>query len=545
MRLNRLNVFRPSGALHQRKAEAIQYSFFDDFARDDGAIGNGWHAGLTWAISSGKVLNSPIPGSNIFPNGVGGFEGTYAGGKAPGWNTVGGTSQSEETIIVHEGVSAQKITVASNSTALQKIFSNLFTIGDWYSFRAWAYPDVNVNVEHFINDTTATHGDGLVLNFANTWNEHSVIFKPRGKGWFEKSTVGGAATVIFDDFSINKFTFTDLIATRETSISDVDISIDATRGSLLMSNVGIIANLDSNTNPLNYLMAFVRYHNNYNNNLCSVIVDKCVNGVTTNLINVGNLSYGAGRTLRLVKDGTSVGVFYNGTQVGDTITVSNLSVLNNKIHGMFSVHGSDTIDNVVITNTEDGGGLKTPVVGTNNIFGIGDSIMACGGSTDSLVYHTAATVQERTQNAWFQLPTQYAVGSLTTAGAATNIDGQLAGKNETPTYVLILLGANDLSVTEADWKTNYRYILDAVHAKWPSTAIHCGKSFRQSGALPANQWIPDMIAEHPDYLFGGFDLADVLDGKTDIYTSDGLHPNHDGCVAIGEQWATVLGYPAA
>ena len=229
---------------------------------------------------------------------------------------------------------------------------------------------------------------------------------------------------------------------------------------------------------------------------------------------------------------------------GGTITVSNMSLLNNKRHGIFSVYAGNTIDNVSITNVVDGGGLTAPLVETNNIFAIGDSITAMGGTTDYYPIHIAAAIQARTGNAWFAKPESYAVGSLTTVNAAAAIDGQLAGKNNTPTYVLILLGANDNNTSEQDWKTAYRYILDAVHAKWQSTPIHCGKSFRQSTGLAANAWIPDMIAEHPDYLFGGFYLGDIFDGHTDIYTDDGLHPNHDGRVAIGEQWATILGYPA-
>jgi lysophospholipase L1-like esterase len=111
---------------------------------------------------------------------------------------------------------------------------------------------------------------------------------------------------------------------------------------------------------------------------------------------------------------------------------------------------------------------------------IGDSITAGNfDEVDSLGWPTHLVVNMRTLTGglWRELPARYAVGGLTTAAAAAGIDAQLASRTDTPYYVLILLGANDLSAVEADWKTNYRYILDAVHTKWSAAKIYCGKSY--------------------------------------------------------------------
>lgn len=142
---------------------------------------------------------------------------------------------------------------------------------------------------------------------------------------------------------------------------------------------------------------------------------------------------------------------------------------------------------------------------------------------------------------WTERPTRYAAAGLTTAQAAAAIDAELASRTDTPQHVLILLGTNDLGeLVEADWKTDYRYILDAIHTKWSTAQIHCCKSYRMGSVLQVNPWIDDLVAEHPTYLFQSYDLADTIQGNEATLTVDNLHPNHAGSIAIGNAIATIL-----
>lgn len=538
MRLNRLNVFRPNAAWLYQKQEVVAYSFSDDFARSDGAIGNDWDASATWAILSGVAKNTPVPNAtNVFAS-VGGFEGTYVNGVAPGWTVVG--VGSEETTIVHGGVSAQRLATTGVGQKIQHMFSTGLTVNEFYIGKIYAYPvDTAVSLAFYIND----HGSGLFhtdyvgWGVQGVWNEMHAIGLATATGWFMNAVVNKTAITIFDDFSVHKLPFTDLIATRLTTTSNIDVSVDVTKPDKQLGVTGIIACLDDKDTPTTYLLAYIDCNN-------KIHLRKCVSGASTPLITPVNITYVAGKTLRLVKSGTSVGVFYDGVQKGDTITVSDVALYNNKRHGLFSADQSVSLDNLEMITPDGDGGLATPAVGTNNIFAIGDSITA-GGLGDGWVYYLTETLKTRTGNMWFEKPLRWAEGGMDTAEAVTKVDGQLTARSETPTYILILLGTNDFDVIEADWKDDYRYILNALHTKWASTPIYCAKSYRDGSVLVVNPWIDDLIAEHTDYLFDGGDIADVLEGNEATLTYDGLHPNVAGHTLIGEYMATVLGYPEA
>lgn len=149
-----------------------------------------------------------------------------------------------------------------------------------------------------------------------------------------------------------------------------------------------------------------------------------------------------------------------------------------------------------------------------------------------------------TGTTWSELPARQAIGGYDTAEMAAVIDSALALRVDYPQYILILLGANDVIAmpSETDWKTNYRYILDACHTNYPSALIGCLKTFREGYATELatlNGWLDDLIAEHPDYLFDGYDSADILSGHPELYTG-GVHPNHAGYVLMAEEMTVIL-----
>jgi lysophospholipase L1-like esterase len=159
--------------------------------------------------------------------------------------------------------------------------------------------------------------------------------------------------------------------------------------------------------------------------------------------------------------------------------------------------------------------------------------------------HLVEAMQTATSQEWFELPVRYAVGGNTVERTKDNIDGILGSRSDTPTYTLILLGANDPwvteNLTEASFKADYRTVLDAIRAKWTTRPIYLGKSWREGSQATmdmVNGWIDDLIAEHPSYLFNAYDSYNVLDGHAEL--SDGVHPNHAGCIAMADEWTSVL-----
>ena len=74
---------------------------------------------------------------------------------------------------------------------------------------------------------------------------------------------------------------------------------------------------------------------------------RCVAGVYTDIISA-SVTYAAGATLRVIKDGTSYSLYYNNIQVGTTQTISDAGIVDNTIHGLFSTYSGNTLDNLVI-----------------------------------------------------------------------------------------------------------------------------------------------------------------------------------------------------
>ena len=59
------------------------------------------------------------------------------------------------------------------------------------------------------------------------------------------------------------------------------------------------------------------------------------------------MTYAAGRVLRLVCSGNSVSVYYDGAQVGSTVTVSDAGIVSNVNHGKFSTYAANTFADYV------------------------------------------------------------------------------------------------------------------------------------------------------------------------------------------------------
>lgn len=150
-------------------------------------------------------------------------------------------------------------------------------------------------------------------------------------------------------------------------------------------------------------------------------------------------------------------------------------------------------------------------------------------------------------------PLRYATGGWTTQVVRDGIDAALAARSDTPDYVLVNLGANDVNTGDpgATWKTNTAYIADALHVKWPAAVVYLTKVWRRNTGLQAagiaaiNGYIDELVAEpaRSSWLRVGINEANILEGGDDgaTYTSDGVHPNAAGATLEAAAWRNVLG----
>jgi hypothetical protein len=129
-----------------------------------------------------------------------------------------------------------------------------------------------------------------------------------------------------DDFSLKPLTLSSLFNSVNVSAStDYTVQTDVTLTSGTQG--GIVMNLNSDTSPTNFVIA---YHDGINAHL-----EKGVGGTYTSLINTA-ATYVPGATLKVIKNGTSYSLFYNGTQVDVTKTISDAGIISNTRHGLFS-----------------------------------------------------------------------------------------------------------------------------------------------------------------------------------------------------------------
>lgn len=152
-----------------------------------------------------------------------------------------------------------------------------------------------------------------------------------------RGNASGPNDFILASASAKALTLSSLLSTRPYASADCDISVAVTRTA--GTQAGLCARLDSAATPANFLIAYL-------DGAANVKVDKAVAGVYSAVI-TGAVSYVAGRVLRLVCSGNDVSVYYNGTQVGTTQTVSDAGITGNLRHGLFSTYAANSFSGYV------------------------------------------------------------------------------------------------------------------------------------------------------------------------------------------------------
>lgn len=150
----------------------------------------------------------------------------------------------------------------------------------------------------------------------------------------------------------------------------------------------------------------------------------------------------------------------------------------------------------------------------------------------------------------YEVTPRAAVPGHTTAEMRSDIDTFLAGVIGDATVVIMNLGANDIagvngSVTELAWKDDYRYILNAIIAKWPAILIYCARVWRQgydSQSDIFNSWVDDVVAEYDTNVYVGMDERVWFAPNVATYSNDGIHYNSAGQQPCADAWLYTMGH---
>jgi lysophospholipase L1-like esterase len=172
---------------------------------------------------------------------------------------------------------------------------------------------------------------------------------------------------------------------------------------------------------------------------------------------------------------------------------------------------------------------------THNILGIGDSRTEFPGRWLPLLSRYSQG------HAWLEKPARIATGGITVVATAAAIDAALATRTDVPEVIWIDLGINDYGVTsEADFKSNYLYIIDACHTKWPNARIFLDQVYKDILDTTAmNAWIAFIASERSSFVQLGTDERIYGPGNT----TDGVHFTNYGYKLKADAILTVLGYP--
>lgn len=149
------------------------------------------------------------------------------------------------------------------------------------------------------------------------------------------------ADYTIDSVSVRPLVLASLIGNPIAFGPIASISARLTQAASVVADVGIIFNLDSITNPKNFLLAAF-------NGVYTVSLRKCVNGVYTTLTS-GTVSYAANAEIKVTNVLNTFTLWYKGAVVGTPQTVTDVGIINNGVCGVFATDAGTLVKNLVIS----------------------------------------------------------------------------------------------------------------------------------------------------------------------------------------------------
>lgn len=292
---------RSNGSLHASVTDGLA-------VEEVGGAGKVWTA-TTWTIATNVAKNTPGLGSDVIVNGA--FAADTNWTKGANW-------------AIGSGVATATAATEDLTQTVAPLTANL-----WYQI-TWTN---GAGFSGYIGPVCGTVVGGSVTGAGSKL----VIIPANGTG-FAMRPDSGAVTGTIDDVVCQPITMANLFATVPIGVADVLVELPITSSTTSTTPIGIVVNLDSASNPQNFIIAY------YGMVGARVYVDEYVAGVRTNKI-TAVVTYAAGAKIKLVRDGTSLWCFYNEAAVG---TVQTMTANTGTNHGALGTASTPTINNIAI-----------------------------------------------------------------------------------------------------------------------------------------------------------------------------------------------------
>ena len=315
------------------------------------------NVGGTWSTSGGKAINTPSLGSEAQTDG--GLEGAYTSGRNNTLIAQFSQTDVENTTDQRSGSKCQQFTGApsvSNASLYQNQSVLTLTTGTWYRMAYWSKRTAgsagNVgSTWNLIGLAPSSNIPGAGIT-STTYTEYSRVSRcVNGASFkidlFVSNSTGSPDTVVLDDISVMPLALNELLSVSDLAIADVMIgsNIAVSGAATSIANpVGFALNVDSSTNPQNFVLVYLALITNSSN--YKIYVEKCVGGAYTTVSST-TFTYSAGARLVVQKSGTEYRVYYNNALV-TAQTISDAGIVNNTLHGLFSTDASNTLDDLTI-----------------------------------------------------------------------------------------------------------------------------------------------------------------------------------------------------
>ncbi len=268
------------------------------------------------AVNTAPAAPTPTYGAELLTDGA--LEVWTSTTDLTNWlEQIAGTSTvNREGTTLHGGTYACRLDVDGSASTCQIYQTVTAPAGSWILMTGWGkVSDATGNPTIRLNLSGAYFGSELALttNYAQLkQTQRALAANPAI--YVQRGTVATANKSIYvDDLSVKVATTASLL-TASSDAGTKNGVFDCAPTVAAGQAVGMVTCLDNASNPQNYLHAYVDHGSG------KAFLLKVVGGVTTELI-AGNITYVAGRQLRVVSSGTKHVLYYDGTQIGTAQTV--------------------------------------------------------------------------------------------------------------------------------------------------------------------------------------------------------------------------------
>lgn len=247
---------------------------------------------------------------------------------ASGWSSSGSpTSNAQSAEQAHSPTNSRKVVTDASAEGCSQSVSG-HANNTWYQATAWVYGTDGSGLQVLLGSMLT----GLAYGASNgAWGQVAHCGRSVSGSGSVTIRANAATTFYVDDVSVKALTLASLLSTvalagQADGRFRTRVTLDAN------SQAGMVLRLDDATTPANAILCW--------RDRSKVYLEKVVAGAYTTLINT-TTTYVAGQVLECRCNGDQVAVWYGGSQVGATQTISD-GVTNTR-HGLMSTWAGNVV----------------------------------------------------------------------------------------------------------------------------------------------------------------------------------------------------------